>query len=730
MCTYLTRGLKDVSDIKWDSFSCQLSSEERKDTLFVHNIVHGHLPTGLVFPILIDLESGSPSASEGQTTPYVRSVNFLRRLSEDWSPYMTLFPDAQRSVMVSIRDLYLAAIGVPFRHNSYVSQDEITVLRKLLDNAVGHEHIEEAQDITISFHPSRQYSLVRFVNWVVPCETESSHGVYARVVSNPNFYVVFVNPAELSYHNFENIIPIDRWFERALPVAHQAPVLNFHYSQMTEPRMSKTMSRPCMRFSLGGDTRFLEKLGSLDFFVAPVNIDQRGGKRFIFQSAILADALTRMFDDQLLAPLQRYVQETGRPDIFKFVHVNPVFRVNQFLPGDRKFEVHRDISYFDKNRRHISLFTLLLYITGGKGKPVLEVSDQSIRRVNPMDCIVFDQMLPHSGNPFVSGPKVFIRTELIFQWEGVLDRLPEAALEFSRGCYLSTYQAPVPTMLEQASIKLTNKLGICLAEEATRAFERANALHYNLDEGPLQEPVILHKTLRLDEEPFSFATNGYDYWFKVSHDPEFIVLKWCVCVAILDYFNIKCGDKSFRLRCRTTMTRSQDVWGLLPSERFTVPVLENLEEEMSRSVDGYYNCCEKEGHINEYRNKHLPEAFQNLYGEPVTFLGEKVYIEPDNFTVLGDKVFVISSSGGTHAPINFAACQTSHYVDDFLVIKGTAQAPKLAIPPVVFHEYPEGYHLVMDFFRNDWMVDLRESIHVPIPVLDDSSDGCSDRYIS
>ena len=75
--------------------------------------------------------------------------------------------------------------------------------------------------------------------------------------------------------------------------------------------------------------------------------------------------------------------------------MNYVFRLNKFEPSDRKFESHYDTPYYDRDNRHISRFTLLIYLTGGKGKPVLRIEDLFLDQIEKMTCVIFPQSLEH-----------------------------------------------------------------------------------------------------------------------------------------------------------------------------------------------------------------------------------------------------------------------------------------------------------------------------------------------
>jgi hypothetical protein len=74
--------------------------------------------------------------------------------------------------------------------------------------------------------------------------------------------------------------------------------------------------------------------------------------------------------------------------------------------------------------------------------------------------------------------------------------------------------------------------------------------------------------------------------------------------------------------------------------------------------------------------------------------------------------FLQESNGKPLPPINFAACTCpSIYLDQEI------SAPQLVIPPIMLHEFYQGYHLVLDFFRNDWMVQVDDEHTILVPTI-------------
>jgi hypothetical protein len=35
----------------------------------------------------------------------------------------------------------------------------------------------------------------------------------------------------------------------------------------------------------------------------------------------------------------------------------------------------------------------------------------------------------------------------------------------------------------------------------------------------------------------------------------------------------------------------------------------------------------------------------------------------------------------------------------------------------MLHEFDQGYHLMLDFFRNDWMVQVNDEHTIPVPII-------------
>lgn len=112
-----------------------------------------------------------------------------------------------------------------------------------------------------------------------------------------------------------------------------------------------------------------------------------------------------------------------------------------------------------------------------------------------------------------------------------------------------------------------------------------------------------------------------------------------------------------------------------------------------------------------------------VFGRPLLMLGQELATNESGIVVWSDKIFfLVESNGKPLPPINFAACWNGMSPEQFIDIDGEINAPRLLIPPLVWHQFDEGYHIVLDFFHNDWMVRVDDEETIPIPVIHNDID--------
>lgn len=585
---------------------------------------------------------------------------------------------------IELRDRFfdLAAAGA--------SGDDAARYRAEVD-ATDAEPTATIDGLAVSWHPTARFKAVRFVE--ADRIAEDVRDLFARPSERaPYLAAVFADPRELSFRTFENILPLDRLFADVPLDLELAAGEEFAKDARTFGLRLPAAARAA-----------LERLDELDLYVRPLNAASRGGERFIFHSALLADALTAAVSEALPAAA-----------LDGFSHVNPVFRCNRFEPGDANFHRHRDTPYYDAGRRHASRHTVLIYLTGGSGDPALDlVGGGALSTIEPFTCVVFDQRYEHEGAPYLDGRKVFLRTELVFT-EPHVAHDPEIGALFSKACYWTGESVFAPELARHADV----------------LYDRVAAAHWDgLDAGPARparEPFA-HKRFR----GIDFVANGYDFWFP-KHGG--LSLAECAAIALLDYFNCLVGGTPFRARCETEVIEAEGAdW--IPAfleGRGGEPALSVLDKsllfpEPERSDGSELPCCAfhgwgagpldptRNGEVIDHYTDEQDEAKAEIMPAPILMLGEEVLLDPDRFVVEGNLVHVLGK--GTLAPVNFAACQSPLLSPHLFVDNAaTVDVADFAVPPIIFTESATGYHLRFDFFRNTWMVD-HEQTRVTVPTI-------------
>lgn len=561
---------------------------------------------------------------------------------------------------------------------------EAEALRRAVEQ-VEAEPVGRVDGLAISPFPTARLTAVRFFDaQLLP---EGAGALFARPSPQVPLLAGFVDPAALSLRTYENIVPLDRLFEGV--------TLDLRLSDGAQAAAPEVQ-----RFALqaGAAARdALLRLDDLGLYVPPLNAAARGGARFIFHSALLAESLTQAVRAGVDAARLR-----------GFSHVNPVFRCNRFAPGDEKFHEHRDTPYFDAARGHVSRYTLLLYLTPGSGRPALSVAGAPVlTQVEGFTCVILDQRAPHEGRAFEDSVKVFLRSELIFE-DAAVTHDPAIAAAFARACYLTGEGLFTPA----------------LARAADPIYERVARAHWEgiASLGTTPEP-FLHKSFR----GAHFVTNGHDTWFP--RQP--LSLVECAALTLLDHFNCEVGGVPFRAACTREVVVAPEpglAWILRLLAAHDAPRAEPLFAALDKEallpppeeVDQV--CCpfhrqdfEPTRHAEVVDLYERAQAFvrARLLPAPVLMMGEEVFLDPARFVVAGGMIHVLSERA--LAPVNFAACWNfGGSPGNYLGVEETVTALQPLVPPILYTESADGYHLCFDFFRNGWTVACeRQALPVP-----------------
>lgn len=544
----------------------------------------------------------------------------------------------------------------------------------------------ELAGVAASSHPAGPWCALRVVR---ASEVPAAERARFALPGREGFAAVFVNPRELDFRTFEGVLGLDDWFEDVECAAREA----------------RELGEGVYAFGVEGPEGVLETVDAADLYVAPLNGAQRGGRRMIFHAAPLARALTEALRDRLPEALRD-----------GFVGVNPVFRASRFEPGDAPFAAHLDAPYRDPAQGHVSRYTLLLYVTGGSAAGgALRVEGVELGRIDAMTCVVFHQRLEHEGRPYEEGPKVFLRSELIYTDEGTVEA-PALGRMFTRATYLTGECAFEPE----------------LARHEYDAYDRVARARWA---GRLPEPAVSEPFLHKRFGAFGFVTNGYDYWVRCEG------LEDAATLALLDHFNARYDGGRFKERCEARVVegaptmewvpgllegggdgarfvRGLDRRDLFPEPGVPDPDVEKRFPfklgEFSSPSDYIDDLTRHPDVVEEYvaqqeraRVRVLPAAF--------FMMGQEVFLDASRFVVEGERLHVLTDA--RPEPVHFAAMTTITYeAADAVGVDRALELPYLLVPPILFRRVRGCWHLRLDFFRNTWMVRHEDAV-VEVPYI-------------
>jgi hypothetical protein len=611
---------------------------------------------------------------------------------------------------------------------------ELHAARKPADDALRAALAATELPATTVLHglPICAWPSARFMQLRILTTDEIDPRVHEHFVSisstAPLHLAAFVDPADLSYHTFENLIGLDDLFEPFVRTPLPLPEVELPTSAAAAPAGRKgkkgkkgkpsVASAPkvsLLHLHIDLPHQLADVLASLDgrgLYLEPRGVG-RGGRRFIFHAQPLADLLTAL--------LRRTMPAAWQPG---FMHVNPVFRCNRFDVGDAPFESHLDVPFSWSARKLVSKRTLLLYLTGGRGEPAaLRVGGlPGLQTIAAGDLVIFDQDLHHEGRPFVDGPKIFVRSELIYEDDALRDS-PDLAALFAKACYLDAHSVFAPE----------------LARWAQRSYERATQARFSGRATQARaEPWLHHEFAGVH-----YLTNGYDAFFRAAD----VSVVDAAALVVLGQLNPLIDGVAFRTLCpRTSLVRSTTDRSWIapylaaqpsPSEPpFTAldqdtlfPPPEAPSEEymyIPRSLDFENFPDNWAGSRNKeilgiYRQAQR-WAKRRIAKAPIHVLGKQLFVAPERFVIQGQHVHLLGRT--SLGPLHFAAATFLH-INDFIDVETTVDGLHPVLPPLQFREHEGLLHLTFDLFRNSWMTSPvgKARVSAPIPYVMDRTCG-------
>lgn len=697
---------KNKTLYRWDTNKIYIGPYE-KDYLMQSNVFNGKIISNFIYPLIYENECDVPEIN-------YRSLDFYNKVLNDPTLYTKLSSYYKTYFAVGIRDLFVAS------DMNILTDNEKKILKEIINIIDEDIIICTINGLNVTPYPSASNLMSRYIE-----DVNFGDPVIEQyfVKNNLGLTLVFVNPEELSYHNFENIINLDNLFINQKPKQDDlcnkvidGQNISDLYTNFNISEVSKKDDDDIFTFRLEGTTETLLKLDKLNLYNLPLNKSSRGGKRFIFMSKTLSKSLYESINK---------CDHFSKKFKNNFKLVNSVFRYNKFSPSDDKFKSHYDTPYFDSKKNYYSKYTLLLYLTGGHGERLLDIENRFVlNEIKEFTGVIFNQKYEHEGNPYFNSEKIFIRSELIYYYDKI-ERDDDVAKIFNISCYL-TKQSFFNKKVE----KFINE-----------SFNHVSKLRHKISSysDSNYKEVLFHKSY----EKINFITNGNDYWFLNNIDLTYIGI-----MIILDYFNGIYNNKHFN-----KSTSSQIIEFDLPTcndkylyllKNLHISAIDNdvkikslydtnIKFETLTDITSDEHCCDfhygrfdpsKCNDIIYLYNNIMKDSIDKTDDFSVIIMDNQIRIRLDDIQVTDNKIYFKNT--GIFKRVNFAACWNSDYHPKNYIDYETKNITGFSLPPINYTKENKCYHLSIDMFNNNLIIPQRKKIVIPRFIDDPKSESDDD----
>jgi len=738
----------NLKEYKWDSTKITVEESLADDFLLLQNVFEGQIISPHIYPLIYDSKCEIKEIS-------LRSLEFYREVLNDQEIFKLLPANEKLHFMIGVRDLFVASC------RNLLSSEETELLKAmvgLIDSNQEDVIKKRIQNLDVTPYPTSQNKLVKFVEY----DWQTFHDEFF-IRNELGLLMVFVDPGHLTYHNFENIINLDSLFTNT-----QKKFIIQNFKKMEESEI--------YTFDMQDKSSVLLSLDKYGLYIPPFNSLSRGGQRFIFSSESLSRNLTEC--------IQKFIPDKALINN-KFRFVNYIFRYNKFKPNDKKFASHLDTPYHDPSRRHYSKYTILFYLTSGAADPVLSINQGQVKITdintkNGIQGVIFDQKYEHEGKSFIDSDKIFLRSELVFEYEeNELNFDDSISKEFNIACYMTKQSVFNPELEKYASD--------CFNHVA------AARCGYNSDKF---EKKFKHLLLLKKYEEVWFMTNGYDYWFTKD-----ISLDDAAMWVLLDHFNYKFDTKDSFNRLTYTEEASlkrdnvEEIFEVLinPNKGFKTPSKNSKEKEETKvnldvktklekseddpntasnylkthsdfcsmeleenQNDDLHNlilqkseehCCHYHNNYN-YEYNHSPsestfnpeksEGLIKFYQEkktlkysgleklndefPIVIFDKQIIISKKNIEITDKSIIFKNQIPLIHFAAGICWVHGEKLTDAFVGMQKKEAVTYTNIPPIDYRTYEKGYHLRIELFNNKFLRKEKFDLECPFWIHKQTSD--------
>src|SRR3972149_7832021 len=191
-----------------------ISDNFKDDKYYINNVLCGKIISSHIYPILFnDYNDHDVSLNK------FRSIKFYNECT--YGIFESLEDEEKSYFLIGLRDLFFA--------NEAALLDKITDYIDIIYNGF------EYQGLNVSFYPTKYNKMIRIIENKMSFDDNN----YFASLTNNTFLYVFINPAELSFHNFDNILCLDRFIGRKRKITFMKEKYTNNFNQYSITGLDK-----------------------------------------------------------------------------------------------------------------------------------------------------------------------------------------------------------------------------------------------------------------------------------------------------------------------------------------------------------------------------------------------------------------------------------------------------------------------------------------------------------
>ena len=204
-CTHHDVYNGNTKQYTWDHNLISVHNSFHDDVLMLQNVFEGNITSSEIYPLVFDTKTNYKEIS-------LRSVEFYREVDQNNDIYRQLSLEEKHCFLIGVRDLFIASC------RGILSEEEKNLLKRIveiIDPSEDDESIVRRPilNMNVTPYPTRSNKVVRFIPQDANAtEEQVIDECFAR--NELSMIIGFVDPCELSYHNFENIMDLDSLFDK------------------------------------------------------------------------------------------------------------------------------------------------------------------------------------------------------------------------------------------------------------------------------------------------------------------------------------------------------------------------------------------------------------------------------------------------------------------------------------------------------------------------------------